>query len=100
MPITFVGFFRPIDPPTFAAAQRETGENFPPEFQQKVRDFPSIFTGGLKLIGSWGVGGGQQPGVTVVEAESFDDLQRINDHYLGWLNFEWHPSATGGVPRD
>lgn len=100
MAITFVGFFRPTDPLAFAELQRENGENFAPEFQQKVRDFPSVFTGGLKLIGSWGVGGGQHPGVTVVEAESFEDLQAITNHYLGWLNFEWHPTNTGGVPRD
>ena len=35
----------------------------------------------------------------VVEEESFADLQHINTYYGGWLLFDWHPTATGGVPR-
>jgi hypothetical protein len=99
MAITFVGFFRQVDPNEGAAYQREHGEN-PPEMAQKVREFPSVFSDTCRLIGSWAVAGGEAPGVTVVEAESFDDLAAINQHYQGWLRFDWHPTNTGGVPRD
>lgn len=64
-----------------------------------MRGFPAALPETCKLIGSWAVTGGEAPGVMVVEAESFSDLQAINQHYNGWLNFDWHPVATGGVAR-
>lgn len=100
MSITFVGFFRLAATEVIVEYQRGHDDNFPPEFQQKVRDVPSLFSDSLKLVGSWGVGGGEVPGVMVVEVDSFADLQVIDQHYNGWLNFDWHPTNTGGVPRD
>ena len=99
MAITFVGYYRPTsftdaDVKTF----RETG-TFPPEFMAKVRAFPSQLPSTCKLIGSWAVMGGQAPGVTVVEAESYDDLQFIDTYYAGWLEYDWHPTRTGGPDR-
>ena len=35
----------------------------------------------------------------VVEAESYSDIQFIDFYYIGWLNFDWHPTNTGGVDR-
>ncbi len=64
-----------------------------------MQAFPSILPETCKLIGSWSVSGGEAPGVMVVEAESYDDLTAINSHYLGWLQFDWHPVQAGGVPR-
>ena len=98
MAITFVGFFRPTDTNFFNAAFRETG-GFPAEMQEKVRGFPSSLPETCKLIGSWPTGP-ETPGVTVVEVESFADLQAIDQHYQGWVQFDWHPSPSGGVARD
>ena len=98
MATTYVGFWRLASPETVAASLRSIGAP-PPDFAAKVRAFPGIFGPTRKLIGSWGVGGGEAPGVMVVEAESFADLAAINTHYAGWLNFDWHPTNTGGVPR-
>tara|TARA_B100000809_G_scaffold260832_1_gene308504 strand:- start:5461 stop:5595 length:135 start_codon:yes stop_codon:yes gene_type:complete len=39
-------------------------------------------------------------GVMGVEVSSFSDIQFINTYYAGWLNFNWHPASTGGVPKD
>ncbi|MEP7214836.1 MAG: DUF3303 family protein [Anaerolineaceae bacterium] len=99
MATTYVGFWRVVSPEAVADAQRKTGA-LPPEMAAKVRAFPGIFGSSCKLIGSWGVSGGEAPGVTVVEADSFADLAAINAHYAGWLGFEWHPTNSGGVPRD
>ena len=103
MAITFVGFYRPAGGSSEAdlTALRQTDsplEAFP-EFGAKVRELPSKLPPTCKLVGSWAVTGGQAPNVMVVEAESFDDLQFINSYYLGWLDFEWHPTTTGGVQR-
>ncbi len=51
------------------------------------------------MIGSWPTGP-ETPGVTVVEVESFADLQAIDQYYQGWVQFDWHPSPSGGVARD
>ena len=96
--ITFVGYYRPARTDADVKTWRETG-TFPPEFMAKVRAFPSQLPSTCKLIGSWAVTGGQTPGVTVVEAESFDDLQFINTYYAGWLEYDWHPTRTGGPDR-
>ena len=98
MSTTYVGFWRPLSPDLNNESLRTTGA-LPPEMIEKVRAFPSIFGPTRKLIGSWAISGGQAPGVTVVEVESFADLAAINNHYSGWLAFEWHPTATGGVQR-
>ena len=39
-------------------------------------------------------------GVMVVEASNFSDIQFINTYHAGWLNFDWHPTSTGGATRD
>ena len=39
-------------------------------------------------------------GVMVVEASNFSDIQFINTYHAGWLNFDRHPTSTGGVPMD
>lgn len=98
-PTTYVGFFRVQCPDIIAASQREIG-GFPPAFAAKINAFPASFPATSKLIGTWGISGGEAPGVTIVEAESWADLQRINAYYAGWLAFDWHPTATGGVPRN
>ena len=100
MTITFVGFYRPASPEFLYDYQRNHEDTFPPEFQEKIRGLPATLPETMKLVGSWGVTGGDNPGVMVVEAESFADLQVVNQHYSGWLNFDWHPTNTGGVPRD
>ena len=98
MAITFVGYYRPVRTDADVKTWQESGA-FAPEFAAKVRAFPSQFPTTCKLIGSWAVTGGQAPGVTVVEAESFDDLQFINAYYAGWLEYDWHPTRTGGPDR-
>jgi hypothetical protein len=99
MAITFVGFYRQVGP-TDADIEgvRPTGA-FAPNLVNKIREFPSTLPTTCKLIGSWGVSGGQAPAVMVVEAESFADLQFINSYYVGWLQCDWHPTNTGGVDR-
>ncbi len=102
MAITFVGFYRQLGPTEANInALRQAASPFEalPDFATKVREFPSKLPSTCKLIGSWAVTGGQAPNVIVVEVESYGDLQFINNYYLGWLDFEWHPTATGGVQR-
>jgi len=101
MATTYVGFFGVTDSaaPVLEAAARETG-SWPQEFIDKVNGFPGSFPDGLRLVGSWGVAGGERPGVTVVEADDFAALSHVNNYYNGWLQFEWHATATGGVARD
>ena len=100
MSITFVGFYQVAGPSEADLNATRQADSLPeafPEFWAKVRDFPSKLPPTCKLIGSWPVTGG--PGVTIVEVESYDDLQFINDYYAGWLVFDWHPTSTGGVAR-
>ncbi|MDP6582332.1 MAG: hypothetical protein QF681_16890 [Vicinamibacterales bacterium] len=102
MAITFVGYYRPAaGTPTAADADqaRRTGQNFSDEFLEKIRELPSILPETCSLIGSWNPTGGEVPGVMVVEAEGYADLAAINGHYVGYLAFDWHPTATGGVSR-
>jgi hypothetical protein len=76
---------------------RETG-SFPPALREKVSTFAKMLPQTCKLVGSWAVSGGAAPGVIVVEAESYADIVHINQHYAGWLWFDWHPANT--VARD
>ncbi len=39
-------------------------------------------------------------GVMIFEASNFSDIQFINTYHAGWLNFDRHPTSTGGVPMD
>ena len=64
-----------------------------------MREFPSKLPPTCNLVGSWATLGANPAGVMVVEAESFADLAVINNHYRGWLLFDWHPTTTGGVQR-
>ena len=98
MAITFLGYYRPVI--TEADIENRRRGSFPEEFRQKIREFPSKLPPTCKLIGSWETTGGQVPGCMVVEAESYDDLQHINSYYAGWIQFDWHPTITGGVRRD
>jgi len=99
MAITFVGFYRPNYREEDVEIVRKNGQ-FLPEMREKIKAFPSSLPTTCKLIGSWGVSGGEAPGVMVVEADNFSDIQFINIYYAGWLNFDWHPTNTGGVPRE
>lgn len=102
MSFTFVGYYDAW-PGTPTAEdlehQRRTGLGPAPALQSKIREFPSKLPATCKLIGSWATTGQRGGGVMVVEAESWSDLAVINEHYRGWLLFDWHPTATGGVPR-
>lgn len=95
MATTYIGFYQAAPDSPVNASWRSTGK-FPPEFAKKVNEFPTKLPSTCRLIGSWAVGGG--PSVLVVEAESFADLQHINQYYAGWLAFDWRPTAS--VPRD
>lgn len=101
MATTYVGFFAPTDGAWSEMNEsfRETGAQVP-EFIEKVNAFPESLPDGLKLIGSYAIQGGAQPSVMIVETEDFSGLQHINNYYNGWLQFDWHPTATGGVPRN
>ncbi len=77
--------------------QREGEQD--PRVVERRNGLPAALPSTCRLIGSWNVGGGQAPGVMVVEAESFADLLAINQHWAGYLQFDWHPTTTGGVPR-
>ncbi|OAI43786.1 hypothetical protein AYO38_10390 [bacterium SCGC AG-212-C10] len=97
MVTTYVGFYRPTAAEVTNQAARDTGR-MAPGLAAKVNGFPAALPATCKLVGSWAISGGQVPGVLVVEAESFADLQHVNLYYAGWLEFDWHPTA--GVPRD
>ena len=101
MATTYIGYYRPTTSalPIFEASGRESGGP-PPEFREKINGFPASFPAGLKLIGSWTSVGSERPGIMIVEADDFSGLQHINSYYTGWLQFEWQPTATGGVPRN
>jgi hypothetical protein len=75
------------------ASVRDTGA--PPQaLRDKVNGFPASLPATCKLVGSWGVSGLAVPSVIIVEAESYADLVHINQYYLGWITFDWHPSST------
>ena len=104
MAITFVGYYRPADGfPTSDEIEGQrsgvAGASGSTAFLEKVRGFPASLPDTCKLIGSWGVSGGEVPNVMVIEAESFADLTHIDQYYNGWLRFDWHPTVTGGVVR-
>ena len=101
MPTTYLGFYDPTATAlaTIEASMRETGRP-PQEFREKVNAMPSTLPAGTSLIGSYAIPGGDRPSVMIVEAEDYTGLQHIQNHYAGWLQFEWHPTATGGVSRD
>lgn len=98
MATTYVGLYGQAALELVLESIRETGA--PPEaFREKVRGFVDSLPGTCTLIGSWAGDGKDIPGVMVVEAETWADLQHINSYYGGWLAFSWHPTATGGVSR-
>ncbi len=101
MAITFVGYYRPFGG-AFTDAEmdgfRSAGQ-LADDFLEKVRALPAALAETCMLIGSWAPTGGVVPGVMVVEAESNADLAAISSHYFGWLQFDWHPVAAGGVQR-
>jgi hypothetical protein len=99
MSITFVGLYR-IEGPTEADLESRRQGGIPEAFAAKVREFPTSLPSTCKLVGSYRIMTNEIAGVMIVEAESYADLQFIDDHYAGWLQFNWHPTTTGGVPRD
>lgn len=103
MSITFVGYYDPAPGtplPEDVQHQRSTGAGPAPALQQKIRELPARLPKTCRLIGSWPTLGGRAGGVMVVEAQSYADLDAIAGHYRGWLQFDWHPTAAGGVARD
>jgi hypothetical protein len=84
---TFVGFYRPSQPEVVYESWRTQGAP-PAEFREKVAGFRSNLPPTCKLFGSWYVTGLQAPGVMVVEAESFADLQHINQYFNGWFQVD------------
>lgn len=99
MSFTFVGLYC-LDGPLESDIESRRQGGIPEAFATKVREFPATLPDTCKLIGSWRIMTDQIAGVMVVEAESYEDLQFIDNHYAGWLQFNWHPTTTGGVPRD
>ena len=101
MATTYVGYYRVTESAAreIETANRETGAA-PRVWAEKVNAFPASLPDGVKLIGSWGVGGGVAPSVMIVEVDDFSGLAHINAYYAGWLAFDWHPTNAGGVPRD
>jgi hypothetical protein len=97
MATTYIGFYQPHPTSPAADVWRNTGK-FPPEFAKKVNEFPTSLPPTCKLIGSWVVSGGAARSVLVIEAESFADIQHVNQYYNGWLEFDWHPTTS--PPRD
>ncbi|MCA9822522.1 MAG: hypothetical protein R3B97_05070 [Dehalococcoidia bacterium] len=96
MTTTYIGYMSsPPDIPTYAIL-RDTGA-FPRALAEKMRAFPGSLPSTCKLIGSWAVFG-PAPNVVIVETESVADLQHIDNHYLGWVIFDWHPCIP--MPRD
>ena len=103
MAFTFVGYITswPGTPTSEDVEHaRSTGIGPPAAMLQKMNELPSKLPPTCRLIGSWGTAGGRAEAVMVVEAESWDDLNFISAHYRGFINFTWHPTATGGVPRN
>ena len=97
MTTTYIGFYRPVSRELIGTTQRESG-TFPADLAERIGSFPDLLPDTCKLIGSWRPTGGQVPGVMVIEAESFADVQHVDKHYFGWLEFDWHP--VQGSPRD
>ena len=96
MTMTYIGYqSAPPDIPVWASL-RESGKP-PPELARKVNGFPASLPPTCKIVGSWFVPG-PAPNVVVVEVESLDDLQHIDNYYAGWVIFDWHPCRP--MPRD
>jgi hypothetical protein len=91
MTTTYIGYFHAAADSPVLAAWRETGA-VPTEYAHKVNEFLTGLPSTCKWIGTWNVSG-DAPSAIVVEVESNDDLQHINQYYAGWLAFTWHPTT-------
>ncbi len=68
------------------------------ELLGKVRALPANLPATCRLVAGYTVGAEDLISVMIVEAESFTDLQAIDNYYVGWFNIEWHPTQL--VERD
>ncbi len=91
MTTTFIGYFQAASDSPVLAAWRETGA-VPIDYAEKVNNFLNELPATCKWIVTWNVSG-DSPSSIIVEVESNDDLQHINQYYAGWLVFTWHPTT-------
>jgi hypothetical protein len=103
----YIGYYRPV--PSFAEANfaRSRAEGFSPDpkMQQLVRELPERLPGSCRILAAYSPMAAavfsetQPPGVLVVETDSTTDLTFINQHYAGYLLFQWAPATVVGTTR-
>lgn len=105
----YMGYYRPAQ--GFLEANqskaRDQGEfAVEPKMQQKVRDLPEKLPAGCKILGAFApiqsgavIAETALPGIIVIETQNSADLTFINQHYAGYLIFQWTPANVVGTTR-
>ena len=103
----YIGYYRPA--PSFLEANfaRARAEGFSPDpkMQQLVRELPERLPASCRILAAYSpmaapvFGDTAPPGVLVIETDSTTDLTFINQHYMGYLMFQWVPATAIGTTR-
>lgn len=103
----YIGYYRPV--PAFLeenqARARSEGASPDPRMQQRVRELPDKLPAGCTILGAYSPMAGAvfsdapPPGVIVIETSNTADLMLINQHYAGFLVFQWVPATVIGTTR-
>jgi hypothetical protein len=105
----YIGYYRPAQ--SFLEANQAKARDqgafaVEPKMQQKVRELPEKLPSGCKILGAFApiqsgavIGDNALPGVLVIDTENSADLTFINQHYAGYLIFQWTPANVVGTNR-
>jgi hypothetical protein len=103
----YIGYYRPV--PGFLEENqtkaRSEGASPDPRMQQRVRELPEKLPAGCTILGAYAPMAGPvfsdtaPPGVLVVDTNNTADLTFINQHYAGFLVFQWLPATVIGATR-
>lgn len=98
---TYIGYF--VVNADYGAANgarmRAEGPSSDPKFIERIVSLPAALPPGTRMVGTWSAmstgpvfGGQPLPGFTIVESDDVAGLSVINNHYAGYLNFQWTPA--------
>jgi hypothetical protein len=104
----YMGYYRPA-PGYIEANQaraRAEGPSPDPKLQRLVAELPEQLPKSAKIIAAFSpVQSGAvlsdtgAPGVIIIQTDNSADLQFINQHYAGYLMFQWVPANVIGTTR-
>lgn len=101
---TYIGYFGPNESfrQVMGERAREGKPEFPEEFTKKVVELRDKLPSTIKLIGVYAPiasanSAPEHPAVWIAETDDPAELTFVNNHYAGYLSFQWVPVSVLGT---